>query len=117
MRFHQLAAQIGARVLTPEQLGDPEIERVYAGDKMSDLLSQAGAKTLLVTSLTGPQLLRLAELMDVPAICLVKGASPDPVLLEAAGQKHTALMISPEGMFETCGRLYVCLGGTGDARR
>ena len=34
--------------------------------------------TLLVTSLNNNQLIRVAELMDVPGICLVSGWTADP---------------------------------------
>ena len=51
-----------------------QIAKIYAGDRVSDLLDQASDTTLLVTNLMSLQLIRLAELMDVPAVCFVNGA-------------------------------------------
>jgi hypothetical protein len=50
-------------------------------------------------------------LMDVPGICLLNGTMPDGELLAAAGAHQTLLMVSPAGMYETCGRIYQCLTG------
>lgn len=108
MRLDQLANEIGAQVvIRPEDI--PSIDRVYAGDRISDLLNHATDLTLLVSNLTGPQLIRLAQLMDVPGICLVNGAMPETDLVDVAWHHETLLMVSPLGMFETCGKLYQCL--------
>ncbi|HUT32188.1 MAG TPA: hypothetical protein VNE39_01800 [Planctomycetota bacterium] len=111
MRLDELAGRLGARVLTPEvDLARP-VEGVYAGDRMSDLLNHAGATTLVVTNLATPQLMRAATLMDASGICLLNGVVPEPALLAAASAGGTAVVVSPFGMFETCGRLYQCLSG------
>ena len=85
------------------------VERVYAGDRISDLLNHASETTLLVSNLAGAQLIRLADLMDVPAICLVGGLQPDAEFVSAAESHGMVVMVSPVGMFETCGRIYQCL--------
>jgi len=54
-------------------LPDHVIDRVYAGDRISDLLAHASRQTLLVTNLSSALLVCAAELMDVPAVCLVGG--------------------------------------------
>ena len=111
MRLHELSREIRAEALLGEEIPsapDPEIKRVYAADRISDLLSQGDPGTLLVTNLAGAQILRVAQLMDVPAICLLNGIAPEPELIGAAGTHGTVLLVSPFGMFETCGRLYQC---------
>jgi hypothetical protein len=109
MRLDDLAGRIEARILTDTAAAARPIEHVYAGDRISDLLSHASDTTLLVSNLSGAQLLRLAELMDVPAICLVGGLQPDAEFVSAAESHGTVVMASPAGMFETCGRIYQCL--------
>ncbi len=106
MRLADLIQSIQAEFLTVRPSHDTEIERIYAGDRISDLLSQGTERTLLVTNLTGVQILRVAELMEVPALCLLGGIAPEPGLIGAAGSHGTELLVSPFGMFETCGRLY-----------
>lgn len=105
----EIASQLGAKILTPQGDLTRRVERVYAGDRMSDLLSHAGVTTLVVTNLSTPQLIRAVALMDSAGVCLVGGATPDSSLLAAAAASSTVVMVSPYSMFETCGRLYQCM--------
>lgn len=107
MNIEELAAEIGATVVVPGQ-DVASIERVYAGDRVSDLLNHAGQGTLIVSNLPGTQLARLADLMDLPALCLVDGAAAEPAAA-AAGLRGTAVLVSRAGLFETCGLIYRCL--------
>jgi serine kinase of HPr protein (carbohydrate metabolism regulator) len=110
MRLIELARGIGARILTHDAKAPAiEIKRIYAGDNISDMLNSASDSTLLVTNIANKMLNRVAELMDVPAICLVNGVAPAPEILELANGHGTVLVVSPVSLFETCGRLFVCL--------
>lgn len=109
MTLDEVAKGLGARVLTADGGGPRSIERVYAGDRMSDLVNHASAATLIVTNLANAQLVRAASLMDASAVCLVGGVVPEPELVAAAANSGTVLMVSPFDLFETCGRLYACL--------
>ncbi|NLE21521.1 MAG: redox-sensing transcriptional repressor Rex [Actinobacteria bacterium] len=111
MKLEELAARIGADVVTPGQPGGTTVARVYAGDRVSDLLNEASDKTLLVSNLASVQMLRVAELMDVPGICFVNGVQPDDEMIELARENETLLMVSPQGVFETCGLIYQALDG------
>jgi len=113
MKLEDLAGLIGARIVTPGAPGGTEIAKIYAGDRVSDLLNEASDKTLLVSNLASVQMLRVAELMDVPGICFVNGVEPDAEVVALARENGTLLMVSPEGVFETCGRIYQHLAGNG----
>jgi redox-sensing transcriptional repressor len=111
MKLEDLAQYIGARVVTPGQDGGTEVARIYAGDRVSDLLNEATDKTLLVSNLASVQMLRVAELMDVPGICFVNGVEPDAEMIELARANGTLLMVATAGVFETCGLIYRFLSG------
>lgn len=111
MKLEELATNIGARVVTPGKAGGTTVAKVYAGDRVSDLLNEASDKTLLVSNLASLQMLRVAELMDVPGICFVNGVEPDAEMVELAQANDTLLMVSPQGVFETCGLIYQALDG------
>jgi len=102
----EIADIIGARVVTPGHAGGVPISRVYAGDRVSDLLNEASEATLLVTNLASVQMVRVAELMDVPGICFVDGIEPEPEMIDLARSNGTLLMVSPQGVYDTCGRIY-----------
>jgi hypothetical protein len=101
MRLEQLARQIEARLIVPSRPEDREISRVYGGNTMSDLIANAAADTLLVTALCNTQLIRVAELMDVPAICLVDGNFPAPDLAAHARESGAALLVAPGSLQKT----------------
>lgn len=107
MRVAEFAETIGANVLNPTICGG-EVEHVYAGDRVSDLLDHASGNTMLVSNLTSGQLIRIAELMEVAGICLVSGHRPCEEDLEVMSEHKIAVLMSPVGLFETCGRIYQC---------
>ena len=111
MKLEDLAHNIGARIITPGKPGGTEVARIYAGDRVSDLLNEASDKTLLVSNLASVQMLRVAELMDVPGICFVNGVEPGTDVVELATENGTMLMVAPAGVFETCGLIYQYLSG------
>ena len=113
MKLAEIAKTIDARLIPGSGAADREITRVYAGDRISDLIEQATPDTLLVTNISNAQLIRVADLMDVPGICLVNGAAPAPELAAAAAKSGTLLMVSSRALFETCGRIYLCIQGDG----
>ena len=109
MTLQELASQTGTRLVLPGRHPDGQIVRVIAGDRMSDLLERAGPDALLVTSLANPHLFRMAELMDVPGICLVRHPEPGPGLLEAACASGAALLVAGGELEETRAALEHCL--------
>ena len=113
MRIQQLANAIGAQILVADRNPDIDLDQVFAGDRISDLLNAAADHQLLVTNLASGQLLRMTDLMEIPALCLVGGQMPDNMVLEVARDQNMALMVSPEGLFETCGRMHRVLSAEG----
>ena len=109
MKLTELAERIGAQVLCAGRGGDVDAEQVYAGDRISDLLNAAGEHVLLVTNLASGQLVQMAELLDVPAICVVNGRGPEAAVVAAASGNGTLLMVCSASLFETCGRIHACL--------
>ena len=118
MRLTYLAEKVGAQVLTNrDKAAHTEVERAYAGDRMSNLISEGSETTLLVTNLSNAMLPRVAELVDAAGLCLLNGLSPEPEVVSAAEERGIVLMVSPVGMFETCGHLYRCLESGRSATR
>ncbi len=109
VRLDDLAQRIGARIVSSDPAPSRTVEKIYAGDRVSDLLNEASDKTLLVTNLMSLQMIRVAELMDVPAICFVNGVAPEPEIVAKAADTGTTLLVSPIGVFETCGMIYQTL--------
>jgi len=109
MKLTALMNDLGFRILVPACGADREIRRIYAGDRMSDLLSAASEDTLVITHVANQSIIRLIELMDLPAVCFLNGLQPDTATLDAARTANTCLMSSPLEMYETCGRFHELL--------
>ena len=109
MKLKDLAHAIEARLLPGSGNAEADIRRVYAGSTMSDLIAHAASDTLIVTSLNNAQLARVAELMDVPCLCLVSGKGPSPELQAAAAGAGTALMVCAAGLEATARALHEVL--------
>ena len=107
--LEQLAEKIGAGLFEGGRAAKRLVDTVYAGDRVSDLLTHASDTTLIVTNLANSSVVRLIELMDVPGVCLLNGARPERSLLDAAEEHGAALLISPEDMFKTCGKIHKSL--------
>lgn len=108
----QLGNRLGVVVVEAKRTGKRRIDRVCAGDRVSDLLNQASDTTLIVTNLANASVARLIELMDVPAVCLLNAVQPDTALVETATEHGAAIIVSPDDMFQTCGKLHRILEET-----
>ena len=86
--------------LTREVLGG------CGADLMSDVLTSIQPEAVLLTGLCNPQVVRTSVMADVAAIILVRGKTPPHETIMLAEQERIALISSPFGMFELCGRLY-----------
>ena len=109
MKIADLARAIEANLIVPVGRSDPQIHRVFGSRAMSDLIANAAADTLLITSLNNSQLIRVAELMDVPGICLVDGMEPAADLVDLAASTGTALLLSRADLISTCARAAECV--------
>ncbi len=116
MRVRELAGRINATLYPAAQGVDPEVLHVNAADTVSGLIAGASPDTLLVTGLANLQLIRIAELMDAPGLCLVGAKEPGPELREKARATGLVLMVSPHSLQETRRLLEECLRGVGAAR-
>ena len=108
MKLNKLAENIGAKVVNPGNC-QKEVEFIYAGDRVSDLLGHASSSTLIVSNLAIGQLIRVAELVDIAGICLVNGNRPDQKDMHFISEHGITVLVSPAALFETCGRAYRCL--------
>ena len=79
---------------------------VIASDLMSDILSHGKRKSLLLTGLTNPQTVRTAEMVEVQAICFIRGKAPHTETIELAKKIQMPLLLTGISMFDACGKLY-----------
>lgn len=106
MRISEIRRLLNARVLTSSIFNDTDILYVFASDMMSDVLAYADKRMILVTSLTNPQVIRTAEMMDINCILYVRGKVPSDIVIAMAEERHITMLAINYCMFDTCGILY-----------
>ncbi|MCK5828369.1 hypothetical protein KAH43_07590 [Candidatus Bipolaricaulota bacterium] len=97
---------IEGTVLVGEDQQDLLIDRAFAADLLSDVLALSDERTTLITGMINPQVLRVAEILNVTAVIFVRGKVPPPALVKSASELNIPLIITCKTMFETCGRMY-----------
>ncbi|MFH1006140.1 MAG: hypothetical protein V1800_01395 [Candidatus Latescibacterota bacterium] len=94
-----------------------EILMASGSDLLSDVLAFTKAGTMLLTGLINPQVIRTAEMVDISAICFVRGKRPEQTTVDLAKEKRIPLLCTHLPMYESCGKLYGSgLGGCSEVR-
>ena len=107
MKLREVVEHIKGDVLYGEELLDSiEIEYAYGADLMSDVLAFARPGSLLLTGLTNVQIIRTAQMLDIPAVVFVRGKRPQEPAIKLASQLGMPVILSHCSMFETCGVLF-----------
>lgn len=107
MTFEEIAKLVGAKTLCGEEkLAEVDVERAYACDLMSDVLAFCSPGALLITGLTNIQIVRTAQMLDIPGVLFVRGKAPQQETVELAKEAGIPLVLSSMSMFHSCGVLY-----------
>jgi hypothetical protein len=111
VRLSEIVKILQAEVLVPADM-ERDVLTACGADLMSDVLTFSKERTLLLTGLTTPQVVRTAEIIDLAGIVFVRGKRPGPEVLELARAQGLPLMLTRFPMYESCGLLFQAgLGG------
>jgi len=83
-----------------------DVKTAFSADLMSDALAFAKPRSLLLTGLTNPQVVRTASILDTAAIIIVRGKRPPEETVKLAEELDIPLLLTRYILFETSGRLY-----------
>jgi len=106
MTVREIKEYLGAKFIWGEEFQDREIHTACGSDMMSDVLAYMKEKSVLLTGLCNPQVIRTAEMMDVVCIVFVRGKIPDETMIEMAKEREIVLLTTGHRMFSACGILY-----------
>jgi predicted transcriptional regulator len=106
MKLRDVLNILDAEVVAGEDNLDMEIKTACAADLMSDVLAFVKAGSLLLTGLTNPQVIQTANILDIPAIVLVRNKKPSTETIALANQLKIPLLTTKYVLFESAGRLY-----------
>lgn len=106
MNISDIIKTANAKILTKNTKENFDIKFGFASDLMSDVLAFASHESLLITGLNNTQVIRTAEMMDIPAILFVRGKKPNSEVLDLASETSITILMTDLTMFSTCGILY-----------
>lgn len=106
MNVRELISIVDGKLITQLSNLNREVKGGFGADLMSDVLASIQPEAVLLTGLCNPQVVRTAQMADVAAIVLVRGKQPAQETVKLAEEENLALISTPYGMFEVCGRLH-----------
>jgi hypothetical protein len=106
LKIKDVCKILNARVLAGEEMMDFDIECAFGSDLLSDVLTFARGRMALLTGLNSHQVIRTAEISDIPLIIFVRGRTPDKGIIDLAHGKDICLLGTDLIMYEACGKLY-----------
>ncbi|MDK2823633.1 MAG: hypothetical protein PWQ67_1090 [Clostridia bacterium] len=106
MQLNQLKELLKCEVLTNEDKLDIEVKQICAAELMSNVLTCIGTNTLLITGLNNMQVIRTAEMSDIPAVIFIQGRKPNAEVIKLAQDKGIVILVTEYSLFTSCGILY-----------
>jgi len=106
MVIRDLVDILEAKVLCGEENFQVPVLSACGADLMSDVLAFGHDKTVLITGLVNPQVVRTAEMLDVACLVFSRGKVPNEDVLDLAQECGITIMTTRHTMYVTCGILY-----------
>lgn len=107
MTIREVMELVDGKVLTGEERLDTPVDTACGSDLMSDVLAFVKDKTVLITGLINPHVLRTAEMLDITCIVFSRGKLPSGEMLEMADEIGITVISSPLTTYTACGELYI----------
>jgi predicted transcriptional regulator len=107
LTLEDISKAVNAKILCGERkLSEIDAHRAYACDLMSDVLALGSPEALLITGLTNIQIVRTAQMLDIPGVLFVRGKTPMQDTISLADESDISLIVTNMSMFQACGILY-----------
>ena len=97
---------LNARVLRGGDKLDTPVYTACCSDLMSDVLAFVDEKTVLITGLTNPHVIRTSEMLDLKCLVFVRGKVPTDDILDSAEEQGLVVITTKLTAFSACGLLY-----------
>lgn len=106
MTPNDIVQLLGAACICGEEHLEAPIRHAFAADLMSDVLRLNTEHMLLITGMANLQVIRTAEMSDIPFILFVRDKKVTPEMKELAQENGILLLQCKQSMFKVCGELY-----------
>ncbi|HQJ57411.1 MAG TPA: DRTGG domain-containing protein [Caldisericia bacterium] len=110
MKVDEVAKLIDGIILSGKNLLDKiDVKTAFAADLMSDVLAYVESDNndvILITGITNPQIVRTAEMLDIPVIIVARGKTVPKETIKLADEKGIIIISTKNIVFTTSGILY-----------
>ena len=107
MTIREVVKIVSGEVLVGEDRLDERVDTACGSDLMSDVLAFVKDKTVLITGLINPHVVRTSEMLDITCIVFSRGKKPSEEILDMAEEVGITVISSPLTTYTACGELYV----------
>jgi len=106
MRIKEVIDLIEGKLVCGESMINHELERGFASDLMSDVLTLDSDNVLLITGLANLQAIRTAEMSDISCVVFARRKKVNKEMIELAKECNIVLIQCAGSVFKTAGKLY-----------
>lgn len=107
MKLNEVAKLLSAQIVCGEEWCEKEVDNACGSDLMSDVLAFAKDHAVLLTGLVNQQVVRTAEMLDLPCVVFVRGKNPTDNMIELARESSIVLMKTEHRLYTACGILFL----------
>ena len=104
MKIKDVVIALEGELVEGTNRDDVEIVSACGADLMSDVMAFVKDQVLLLTGLINVQVVRTAVLMDIEAICFVRGKTPNQEMIDMAKENGVVLLKTRLPLFLACGK-------------
>lgn len=106
MKINEIVNIIGGKVICGEAMLDTEVNKGFASDLMSDVLTLDTDDVLLITGLANLQAIRTAEMSDISCVVIARKKKVSNEMKKLAEDCNIVLIECSGSVFKTAGKLY-----------
>lgn len=106
MTIRDMVKVLNASILRGEDRLDTPVSTACCSDLMSDVLAFVNEKTVLITGLTNPHVVRTSEMLDLKCLVFARGKIPTDDILDQAEEQGLVVIATKQTAFTACGLLY-----------
>jgi predicted transcriptional regulator len=106
MTIIEIADLIDGKILGSQENINLNVDKAFASDLMSDVLTVEDPNVLLVTGLSNLQTIRTAEMADLKMIVIGRNKIPTEEMIALAEDCGITIIQSPFSLFRISGMLY-----------
>lgn len=106
MKLKELVKDLELDVLVGKDLLNRDVTGGYAGDLLSDVLTNSDGGNVWVTMQIHLNVLAVASTKGLAAIIIANGRKPPAETLKKAEEKNIPILVSPLSTYIIVGRLY-----------